>query len=141
MTRHLGYPKYSSSKSDNTRNGKSKEGLLTDHGRMKVVSPRDRNGSFEPELVKKRQTRFDGFDDKILSIYVRGMKVREIQGYLEDINAAEVSPGLISTVTDSVLEEVKAWQNRTLDAVYLIVFMDALRVKIRENGHVINKAV
>ena len=108
---------------------------------MKVVSPRDRNGSFEPELVKKRQTRFDGFDDKILSIYVRGMKVREIQGYLEDINAAEVSPGLISTVTDSVLEEVKAWQNRTLDAVYLIVFMDALRVKIRENGHVINKAV
>jgi transposase-like protein len=76
---------------------------------MKVVSPRDRNGSFEPELVKKRQTRFNGFDDKILSIYVRGMKVREIQGYLEDINAIEVSPGLICTVTDSVLEEVKAW--------------------------------
>ncbi|MBT5794851.1 MAG: IS256 family transposase [Deltaproteobacteria bacterium] len=141
LTHHLGYPKHSSSKSDNARNGKSKKGLLTDHGRMEIVSPRDRNGSFEPELVKKRQTRFDGFDDKILSMYARGMTVREIQGHLEDIYAVEVSPDLISSVTDSVLEEVKAWQNRTLDAVYPIVFMDALRVKIRDSGHVINKAV
>ena len=141
LTHHLGYPKHSSSKSDNARNGKSKKGLLTDHGRMEIVSPRDRNGSFEPELVKKRQTRFDGFDDKILSMYARGMTVREIQGHLEDIYAVEVSPDLISSVTDSVLEEVKAWQSRTLDAVYPIVFMDALRVKIRDNGHVINKAV
>ena len=141
LTHHLGYPKHSSSKSDNARNGKSKKGLLTDHGRMEIVSPRDRNGSFEPELVKKRQKRFDGFDDKILSMYARGMTVREIQGHLEDIYAVEVSPDLISSVTDSVLEEVKAWQNRPLDAVYPIVFMDALRVKIRDNGHVINKAV
>ncbi len=141
LTHHLGYPKHSSSKSDNARNGKSKKGLLTDHGRMEIVSPRDRNGSFEPELVKKRQTRFDGFDDKILSMYARGMTVREIQGHLEDIYAVEVSPDLISSVTDSILEEVKAWQNRTLDAVYPIVFMDALRVKIRDSGHVINKAV
>lgn len=141
LTHHLGYPKHSSSKSDNARNGKSKKGLFTDHGRMEIVSPRDRNGSFEPELVKKRQTRFDGFDDKILSMYARGMTVREIQGHLEDIYAVEVSPDLISSVTDSVLEEVKAWQNRTLDAVYPIVFMDALRVKIRDSGHVINKAV
>ena len=141
LTHHLGYPKHSSSKSDNARNGKSKKGLLTDHGKMEIVSPRDRNGSFEPELVKKRQTRFDGFDDKILSMYARGMTVREIQGHLEDIYAVEVSPDLISSVTDSVLEEVKAWQNRTLDAVYPIVFMDALRVKIRDSGHVINKAV
>ena len=141
LRHHLGYPKHSSSKSDNARNGKSKKGLLTDHGRMEIVSPRDRNGSFEPELVKKRQTRFDGFDDKILSMYARGMTVREIQGHLEDIYAVEVSPDLISSVTDSVLEEVKAWQNRTLDAVYPIVFMDALRVKIRDSGHVINKAV
>ena len=141
LTHHLGYPKYSSSKNDNARNGKSKKGLLTDHGKMEIVSPRDRNGSFEPELVKKRQTRFDGFDDKILSMYARGMTVREIQGHLEDIYAVEVSPDLISSVTDSVLEEVKAWQNRPLDAVYPIVFMDALRVKIRDNGHVINKAV
>ena len=141
LTHHLGYPKHSSSKSDNARNGKSKKGLLTDHGRMEIVSPRDRNGSFEPELVKKRQTRFDGFDDKILSMYARGMTVREIQGHLEDIYAVEVSPDLISSVTDSVLEEVKAWQNRPLDAVYPIVFMDALRVKIRDSGHIINKAV
>ena len=141
LRHHLGYPKHSSSKSDNARNGKSKKGLLTDHGRMEIVSPRDRNGSFEPELVKKRQTRFDGFDDKILSMYARGMTVREIQGHLEDIYAVEVSPDLISSVTDSVLEEVNAWQNRMLDAVYPIVFMDALRVKIRDNGHVINKAV
>ena len=141
LTHHLGYSKHSPSKGDNARNGKSKKGLLTDHGRMEIVSPRDRNGSFEPELVKKRQTRFDGFDDKILSMYSRGMTVREIQGHLEDIYAVEVSPDLISSVTDSVLEEVRAWQNRPLDAVYPIVFMDALRVKIRDNGHVINKAV
>ena len=141
LTHHLGYPKHSSSKSDNARNGKSRKGLFTDNGRMEIVSPRDRNGSFEPELVKKRQKRFDGFDDKILSMYARGMTVREIQGHLEDIYAVEVSPDLISSVTDSVLEEVKAWQNRPLDAVYPIVFMDALRVKIRDNGHVINKAV
>ena len=141
LTHHLVYPKHSSSKNDNARKGKSKKGLFTDHGRMEIVSPRDRNGSFEPELVKKRQTRFDGFDDKILSMYARGMTVREIQGHLEDIYAVEVSPDLISSVTDSVLEEVKAWQNRPLDAVYPIVFMDALRLKIRDSGHVINKAV
>ena len=141
LTHHLGSSKHSASKSDNARNGKSKKGVLTDHGKMEIVSPRDSNGSFEPELVKKRQTRFDGFDDKILSMYSRGMTVREIQGHLEDIYAVEVSPDLISSVTDSVLEEVRAWQNRPLDAVYPIVFMDALRVKIRDNGHVINKAV
>lgn len=141
LTHHLGYPKHLPSKGGNARNGKSKKGLLTDHGKLEIASPRDRNGSFEPVLVKKRQTRFDGFDDKILSMYARGMTVREIQGHLEDIYAVEVSPDLISSVTDSVLEEVRAWQNRPLDAVYPIVFMDALRVKIRDNGHVINKAV
>ena len=141
LTHHLGYPRHSVSKSNNARNGKSKKGLLTNHGKMEIVSPRDRNGSFEPELVKKRQTRFDGFDDKILSMYARGMTVREIQGHLEELYGVEVSPDLISSVTDSVLEEVKAWQNRPLDAVYPIVFMDALRVKIRDNGHITNKAV
>jgi len=141
LTHHLGYPKNGPSKGGNARNGKSKKGLLTDHGKMEISSPRDRNGSFEPELVKKRQTRFDGFDDKILSMYARGMTVREIQGHLEELYAVEVSPDLISSVTDSVLEEVRAWQNRPLDAVYPIVFLDALRVKIRDNGHVINKAV
>jgi len=141
LTHHLGYPKHSSSKNDNARNGKSKKGLLTDHGKMEIVSPRDRNGSFEPELVKKRQTRFDGFDEKILSLYARGMTVREIQGHLEDLYGVEVSPDLISSVTDSVLEEVRLWQNRSLDAVYPIIFLDALRVKIRDSGHVVNKAV
>jgi putative transposase len=91
--------------------------------------------------VKKRQTRFDGFDDKILSMYSRGMTVREVQGHLDDIYAVEVSPDLISSVTDSVLKEVRAWQTRPLDGVYPIVLMDALRVKIRDSGHVINKAV
>jgi len=141
LTHHLGYPKHSSSKNDNARNGKSKKGLLTDHGKMEIVSPRDRNGSFEPELVRKRQTRFDGFDEKILSLYARGMTVREIQGHLEDLYRVEVSPDLISSVTDSVLEEVRLWQNRSLDAVYPIIFLDALRVKIRDSGHVVNKAV
>jgi len=141
LTHHLGYPKHSPSKGGNARNGKSKKTLLTDHGKLDIASPRDRIGSFEPELVKKRQTRFDGFDDKILSMYARGMTVREVQGHLEELYGVEVSPDLISSVTDSVLEEVKAWQNRPLDAVYPIVFMDALRVKIRDNGHVINKAV
>ena len=105
MTHHRGYSKHSPSKGGNARNGKSKKGLLTDHGRMEMVSPRDRNGSFEPVLVKKRQTRFDGFYDKILSMYARGMTVREIQGHLEEIYAVEVSPDLISRVTDSVLKK------------------------------------
>ena len=108
LTHHLVYPKHSSSKSDNARNGKSNKGLLTDHGRMEIVSPRDRNGSFEPELVKKRQTRFDGLDDKILSMYARGMTVREIQRHLEEIYDVEVSPDLISSVTDSVLSVDRA---------------------------------
>jgi len=141
LTHHLGYPKNGSSKSGNARNGKGKKGLITDHGKMEIASPRDRNGTFDPVLVKKRQTRFDGFDEKILSMYARGMTVREIKGHLEDLYGVEVSPDLISTVTDSVLEEVRAWQNRPLDAVYPIVFLDALRVKVRDNGHVINKAV
>jgi len=141
LTHHLGYPKHSASKGGNARNGKGKKSLLTDHGKLEISSPRDREGSFDPKLVKKRQTRFDGFDSKILSMYARGMTVREIQGHLEEIYAVEVSPDLISSVTDSVLEEVQFWQNRPLDAVYPIVFLDALRVKIRDNGHVVNKAV
>jgi len=141
LTHHLGYPKHSSSLGGNSRNGKSKKGLLTDQGKMEIASPRDHNGTFSPELVKKRQTHFEGFDDKILSMYARGMTVREIQGHLEELYKVGVSPDLISSVTDSVLEEVKAWQNRPLDAIYPIVFLDALRVKIRDNGHFLNKAV
>jgi len=141
LTHHLGYAKHSPSKGVNARNGKGKKRLIGSHGEMEIASPRDRNASFAPVLVKKHQTRFDGFDDKILSMYARGMTVREIQGHLEELYGVEVSPDLISSVTDSVLEEVRAWQNRPLDAVYPIVFLDALRVKIRDNGHILNKAV
>ena len=103
--------------------------------------PRDRAGTFEPQIVAKGQTRFDGFDDKIISLYARGMTVREIQGHLAELYGTEVSPDLISRVTDAVLDEVREWQNRPLDPVYPVVFFDAPRVKIRDEGLVKNKAV
>ena len=103
--------------------------------------PRDRQASFEPKLVAKGQTRFAGFDDKILSLYARGMTTREIQGHLEEMDQVEVSPALISNVTDAVIEEVKAWQTRPLDAVYPVVYLDALVVKMRADGRVENRAV
>ena len=108
---------------------------------MPLETPRDRNGSYEPKIVGKGQTRFTGFDDKIISMYARGMSTREIQGHLEEIYKVEVSPALISNVTEAVMEEVKSWQSRPLDAAYPIVCLDALVVKIREAGHVRNKAV
>lgn len=103
--------------------------------------PRDRNATFDPKIVPKGQTRFDGFDDKILSLYARGMTTREIQAHLEEIYQVEVSPALISSVTDAVIEEVKAWQNRPLDALYPILYLDALQVKVRDGAHVRNKAI
>ena len=103
--------------------------------------PRDRDSSFEPVIIPKGQTRFSSFGDKVISLYSRGMTTREIQGHLEDVYGVDVSPTLISTVTDAVTDEVKTWQNRPLDTVYPIVYMDAIRVKARNNGHVINKAV
>src|SRR6185312_10496961 len=114
---------------------------LTDDGEVQIEVPRDRAGSFEPQLIGKGQTRFDGFDDKILSLYARGMTVREIQGHLAELYGTEVSPDLISRVTDAVLDEVREWQTRPLDRVYPVVFFDALRVKIRDEGLVKNKAV
>ena len=108
---------------------------------MPLETPRDRNGSYEPKIIGKGQTRFTGFDDKIISMYARGMSTREIQGHLEEIYKVEVSPTLISNVTEEVMEEVKSWQSRPLDAVYPIVYLDALVVKIRETGHVRNKAI
>ena len=115
--------------------------MLTEDGEIEIAVPRDRAGSFEPQLIAKGQTRFDGFDDKILSLYARGMTVREIQGHLAELYGTEVSPDLISRVTDAVLDEVREWQNRPLDPVYPVVFFDALRVKIRDEGLVKNKAV
>lgn len=143
LTHELGYQKHSPTgrNGGNSRNGKSFKTLKTDHGDLELSIPRDRNSEFEPQIVKKGQRRFAGFDDKILSMYARGMTTRDIQGHLEEIYGVEVSPDLISTVTDGIISEVKEWQNRPIDEVYPIVFFDAIRMKIRDDGHVINKAV
>jgi transposase-like protein len=143
LSEHLGYEKGDPAGrgSGNSRNGTSSKTILTQDGEIEIAVPRDRAGSFEPLLIGKGQTRFDGFDDKILSLYARGMTVREIQGHLAELYGTEVSPDLISRVTDAVLDEVREWQNRPLDPVYPVVFFDALRVKIRDEGLVKNKAV
>jgi len=143
LTRHLGYEKHSPEghNSGNTRNGVSTKQLKGDFGEVEIEVPRDRQASFEPKLVAKGQTRFAGFDDRILSLYARGMTTREIQGHLEEMYQVEVSPTLISNVTEAVIEEVRAWQARPLDAVYPVVYLDALVVKMRDNGRVENRAV
>jgi transposase-like protein len=125
----------------NHRNGRSGKTVLTDEGALRIEVPRDRAGSFEPQLIPKHERRFPGFDDKIVSMYARGMTVREIQAHLAQMYSVEVSPDLISRVTDEVMAEVTAWQARPLEAMYPVVFFDALRVKIREDGVVRNKAV
>jgi putative transposase len=141
LTDHLGYEKNALSSSNNSRNGKSRKTLKTDHGDMNITIPRDRQSDFEPQIIPKGQRRFTGFDDKILSMYARGMTVRDIQGHLTDIYNVEVSPDLISTVTDGVMDMVREWQSRPLDAVYPIMYFDALRMKIRDEGRVVNKAI
>src|SRR5579875_618128 len=143
LTEHLGYEKGDPAGrgTGNNRNGVSTKTVLTNDGEVEISVPRDRAGTFEPQLIPKGQTRFDGFDNKILSLYARGMTVREIQGHLTELYGIDVSPDLISRVTDAVLDEVREWQNRPLDPVYPIVFFDALRVKIRDEGLVRNKAV
>lgn len=143
LTEHLGYEKHDPAGygSGNARNGSTEKTLKGKNGEVTIEVPRDRNGTFEPQIVKKRQTRFDGFDEKILSMYARGMTTRDIQGHLEEIYGVEVSPTLISNVTDAVVEEVKAWQSRPLEAVYPILYLDALHVKMREAGHVQNRAM
>ncbi|MCW6534287.1 IS256 family transposase [Sphingomonas lycopersici] len=143
LTHHLGYEKGDPGGrgSGNSRNGHSSKTVLTEEGELDLSIPRDRAGTFEPQLVPKGVTRLDGFDDKVISLYARGLTVREIQGHLKELYGTEVSPDLISRVTDAVLDEVKEWQARPLDACYPIVFFDALRVKIRDEGLVRNKAV
>jgi putative transposase len=125
----------------NSRNGYGRKSVVTDTGRLALEVPRDRQASFDPQLIAKYQRRFPGFDDKIISMYARGMSTREITGHLRDLYGIEVSPDLISAVTDAVLEDVAAWQARPLEPVYPLVFFDALRVKIRDEGLVRNKAV
>jgi putative transposase len=142
LTEHLGYEtgQAPSGGAGNARNGRPGKTILTDQGPLRIRSPRDRNGSFEPQIVKKRQTRWVGFDDRVISLYARGLTVREIQGHLAEIYATDVSPDLISKVTDTVLADAKAWQNRPLERVYAIVYLDALIVKIRDGHAVRNQA-
>ena len=142
MAEHLGHGKNETveNATGNTRNGKSQKTLKGEFGELPIAIPRDRQGTFEPQLIPKHQTRWSGFDDKILSLYARGMTVREIQSHLEEMYGAEVSPTLISSVTDAVIDEVKAWQSRPLDAIYPIVYLDCLHVKVRD-GNVRVKAV
>src|SRR5437016_10875779 len=143
MTDHLGYEKHDPAghHRGNTRNGKSRKNLKGDFGELELETPRDRKATFDPKIVAKGQTRWTGFDDKIISMYARGMSTREIQGHLEEIYGVEVSPALISEVTDAVIEEMKGWQNRALEALYPILYLDALYVKIRHEGRIDNRAV
>jgi len=143
LTHHLGYEKHDPAgyKSGNSRNGTSGKTVKGDFGELEIEVPRDRTSTFEPQILPKHQTRFAGFDDKIVSMYARGMTTREIEGHLKEIYGVEVSPGLISQVTEAVSEEVKVWQNRALEAVYGIVYLDALYIKMRHEGRVENRAV
>lgn len=144
LTHHLGYEKGAvpaGRAKGNSRNGHSAKTVLTDDGEIGLSIPRDRAGTFEPVLVPKGVTRLDGFDARIISLYARGLSVREIQAHLKELYGTEVSPDLISRVTDAVLDEVKEWQTRPLEALYPVVFFDALRVKVRDEGIVKSKAV
>ena len=142
LTHHLGYRAGEKPEgAENQRNGYSKKTVLGEEGAMEIAVPRDRAGSFEPVLIAKGQKRFEGFDEKIIAMYARGMTVREIRGFLLDQYRVDVGADFISTVTDAVLEEVQEWQNRPLERMYPVVFFDALRVKIRDEGTVKNKAV
>ena len=141
LTDHLGYEPSARSKASNARNGYSKKQLKSPSGEIELEVPRDREGSFEPEIVKKGQSRFNGLDDKIIALYARGMSTRDIQAQLQELYSVEISKSLISSVTEAVLEDVIAWQNRPLDRLYPIVFLDCLVVKVREDRRIINKAV
>ena len=143
LNHHLGYEKHEVAGygTGNSRNGTSRKTVKGEVGEITLEVPRDRNGTFEPKLIAKHQTRFEGFDDKILSMYALGMTVRDIQSHLRDMYGVDVSSGLISEVTDSILEEVKAWQDRPLEALYPIVYLDAMVVKMRHEGKVENRAV
>jgi putative transposase len=143
MTEHVGYEKHASEgrNSGNSRNGKTAKTLKGTFGRLPIEVPRDRAGTFEPKIIGKHQTRFTGFDENIISLYARGLSTREIKQHLEEIYQVEVSPGLISAVTDEVIDEAKAWQDRPLESFYPFVYMDALQFKVRDGATVRNKAI
>lgn len=141
LDEHLGYDRHQASTNDNSRNGYASKTVKTEDGQFELETPRDRDGSFEPQLVKKGQTRFTSMDDKILSLYAKGMTTREIVATFKEMYGADVSPTLISKVTDAVIEKVDEWQSRPLDAVYPIVYLDCIVVKVRQDKRVINKAI
>ena len=141
LSHHLGYEANDKASGSNRRNGRGHKTVQSDTGQFAIEVPRDREGSFEPQIVKKRQRRLAGFDEQVLSLYSGGLSTREIQCQLEELYGVEVSPTLISNVTDAVLDEVKAWRSRPLSVVYPIVYFDALMVKSRQDGSVKNKAV
>jgi putative transposase len=142
MSNHLGYDKYERTDLDNSRNGSSKKQLLTDSGTLELEVPRDRNSKFEPLLLPKHKTKLPGFNEKVVSLYAKGMSVSDIKAQLEELYAgAEISTALISKITDEVLDEVETWRKRPLDSVYPIVFFDCLVVKVRHEKHIINKAI
>jgi len=143
MTHHIGYEKNDpkGNNSGNSRNGKNKKTMKGDFGELGIEVPRDRNGDFEPQFIKKRQTRFDGFDDKIIALYSRGLSTRDIRDQIRDLYGVDISPELVSTVTGEVKKEVTEWQNRPLAPLYPIVYLDAIVVKVRDEGHIENKSV
>jgi putative transposase len=142
LTDHLGYEPHQEPPGGvgNTRNGSTAKTLLTEHGEVRIETPRDRKGTFEPQIVRKRQRRFEGFDDKILALYSRGLSTRDIEAHLEEIYGVKVGRDLISRVTDAVMDDARAWQTRPLDDVYPVVFLDALVLKVRDGGSVQRKA-
>lgn len=141
LTEHLGYEKHQESVDSNSRNGYSKKRIITDSGETEISVPRDRDGSFEPQLIPKHSRRFHEFDDKILALYARGMSVSDIQSQLNEMYGVNVSTSLISTVTETVISEVKTWQSRPLERVYPILYLDCIVVKVREDKRIINKSV
>ena len=141
MQAHLGYDRYERNISENGRNGSFKKNLTTENGQLELEVPRDRKGSFEPVIVKKKQTRIEGLDDKIISLYAKGMSVSDIKIQMQELYGAEISESLISRITDDVIDEVKLWQSRALESVYPIVFFDCLVVKVRQDKRIINKSV
>lgn len=141
MDDHLGYSKYDRANVDNARNGASIKNLVTDNGLITIEVPRDREAKFEPALILKRQTRIDGLDQKIISLYAKGMSLSDIKIQIEELYGADISESLISKITDDVMDDVKAWQSRPLESVYPIVFFDCLVLKVRQDKRIINKAV
>jgi len=138
---HLGYNKNQRSESENARNGYSSKNIITDYDEITINTPRDRESSFEPQIIPKGEKKFKGFDDKIISMYARGLSMKDIQGYIEEIYGIEVSHEMISNITDKVLDELASWQNRPLDNVYPILYLDCLVVKVKENNQIVNKSV